>query len=92
MYDALGDFDAAVKEIKLAATLDPSNPNNYYTLYALYKRKRCMQNSVKFYSMLSKKMLTILWDVSSLLISSKRRSIGQTLFGNIRWLSAWPRV
>jgi len=23
----------------LATTLDPSNPNNYYTLYALYKRK-----------------------------------------------------
>jgi tetratricopeptide (TPR) repeat protein len=39
MYDALGDFDTAVKEIKLAATLDPSNPDNYYTLYALYKRK-----------------------------------------------------
>jgi tetratricopeptide (TPR) repeat protein len=39
MYDALGDFDTAVKEIKLAAALDPSNPNNYYTLYALYKRK-----------------------------------------------------
>jgi len=38
-YDALGDFESAVKEIKLATTLDPSNPNNYYTLYALYKRK-----------------------------------------------------
>ena len=38
-YDALGDFDTAVKQIKLATTLDPSNPNNYYTLYALYKRK-----------------------------------------------------
>jgi tetratricopeptide (TPR) repeat protein len=38
-YDALGDFQSAVKEIKLATTLDPSNPNNYYTLYALYKRK-----------------------------------------------------
>src|SRR6266851_3735033 len=38
-YDALGNFDTAVKEIKLATTLDPSNPNNYYTLYALYKRK-----------------------------------------------------
>lgn len=38
-YDALGDFDSAVKEIKLAITLDPSNPNNYYMLYALYKRK-----------------------------------------------------
>lgn len=36
---ALGDFDTAVKEIKLATTLDPSNPNDYYTLYALYKRK-----------------------------------------------------
>jgi tetratricopeptide (TPR) repeat protein len=39
-YDALGHFDTAVKEIKLAATLDPSDPSNYYTLYALYKRKR----------------------------------------------------
>ena len=38
-YDALGDFDTAVKEIKLATTLDPSNPISYYTLYALYKRK-----------------------------------------------------
>src|SRR6267142_5843694 len=38
-YDALGNFDTAVKEIKLATTLDPSNPNDYYTLYALYKRK-----------------------------------------------------
>jgi tetratricopeptide (TPR) repeat protein len=38
-YDALGDFDNAVKEIKLASTLDSSNPNNDYTLYALYKRK-----------------------------------------------------
>ncbi len=38
-YDALGDFENAVREIKLASTLDRSNPNNYYTLYALYKRK-----------------------------------------------------
>jgi tetratricopeptide (TPR) repeat protein len=38
-YDALGDFEGAVKEVELASTLDPSNPNNYYTLYALYKRK-----------------------------------------------------
>ena len=38
-YDALGDFDSAVKEIKLATTRDPSDPINYYTLYALYKRK-----------------------------------------------------
>lgn len=38
-YDALGDFGNAVKEINLASTLDESNPNNYYTLYALYKRK-----------------------------------------------------
>ena len=38
-YDALGDFENAVKEIKLACKLDDSNPNNYYTLYALYKRK-----------------------------------------------------
>lgn len=38
-YDALGDFERAVKEIKLASKLDPSNANNYYALYALYKRK-----------------------------------------------------
>jgi len=38
-YDALGDFQNAVKELKLAATLDPSNPINDYTLYAIYKRK-----------------------------------------------------
>lgn len=38
-YDALGDFQKAVKELKLAATLDPSNPINDYTLYAIYKRK-----------------------------------------------------
>jgi tetratricopeptide (TPR) repeat protein len=38
-YDALGDFESAVKELKLASTLDPSNPNGDYALYALYKRK-----------------------------------------------------
>lgn len=38
-YNALGDFDNAVKETKLATTLEPSNPISYYTLYALYKRK-----------------------------------------------------
>jgi tetratricopeptide (TPR) repeat protein len=38
-YDALGDFEIAVKELKLASTLDPSNPNGDYALYALYKRK-----------------------------------------------------
>jgi tetratricopeptide (TPR) repeat protein len=38
-YHALGDFENAVKEIKLATALDPSDPNNYYTLYAFYKRK-----------------------------------------------------
>lgn len=38
-YDALGDFENAVKEIKVASTLDPSNPNHDYALYALYKRK-----------------------------------------------------
>lgn len=38
-YDALGDFENAVKEVKLACTLDQSNPNNYYTLFAFYKRK-----------------------------------------------------
>jgi hypothetical protein len=38
-YDALGEFENAVREIKLACTLDESDPGNYYTLYALYKRK-----------------------------------------------------
>ncbi|HKN25007.1 MAG TPA: hypothetical protein VJX72_09190 [Candidatus Acidoferrum sp.] len=38
-YNALGDFENAVKEIKLATTLDPSDPISYYTLYAVYKRK-----------------------------------------------------
>ena len=38
-YNALGDFDSAVKEIKLATALDPSDPINYSTLYAIYKRK-----------------------------------------------------
>jgi tetratricopeptide (TPR) repeat protein len=38
-YDALGEFVNAIKEIKLACTLDESNPNNYYTLFAFYKRK-----------------------------------------------------
>jgi len=38
-YDALGDFGKAVKELKLASTLDPSSPAHDYTLYALYKRK-----------------------------------------------------
>ena len=38
-YDALGDFDSAIKELKLASALDPSNPIDDYALYALYKRK-----------------------------------------------------
>jgi tetratricopeptide (TPR) repeat protein len=38
-YDALGDFETAVKELKLACALDRSDPGNYYSLYALYKRK-----------------------------------------------------
>lgn len=38
-YDALADFENAEKELKLASSLDPSNPNNDYTLYALYKRR-----------------------------------------------------
>ncbi|MGB9467607.1 MAG: hypothetical protein WBR10_21035 [Candidatus Acidiferrum sp.] len=38
-YDGLGDFENAVKELKLASTLDRSNPINDYALYALYKRK-----------------------------------------------------
>jgi len=38
-YDALGDFENAVRELKLASTLDRSDPNNDYTLSAPYKRK-----------------------------------------------------
>src|SRR5215469_4774994 len=38
-YYALGEFENAVKELKLAVSLDPSNPINDYVLYAMYKRK-----------------------------------------------------
>ncbi len=38
-YNALGDFRSAVKELRLACSLDPSNAEDYYGLYALYKRK-----------------------------------------------------
>jgi tetratricopeptide (TPR) repeat protein len=38
-YNALGDVKNAVKELKLASTLDPSNPNGEYALYAVYKRR-----------------------------------------------------
>ncbi len=37
-YDALGD-DRAVKELKLASRLDPTNTVSDYALYALYRRK-----------------------------------------------------
>jgi tetratricopeptide (TPR) repeat protein len=38
-YNALGDFENAVKELELASSLEPSNPIDDCTLYALYKRK-----------------------------------------------------
>jgi tetratricopeptide (TPR) repeat protein len=38
-YDALGDFESAIKELKLASSLDSSNPIDDYALYALYKRR-----------------------------------------------------
>src|SRR5271169_4445121 len=38
-YDGLGDFENAVKELKLASNLEPSNPITDYVLYALYKRR-----------------------------------------------------
>jgi len=38
-YDALGHFEHAVKELKLASTLDPTNPIHDYVLYPLYKKK-----------------------------------------------------
>src|ERR1700730_158595 len=36
-YNTLGDFENAVRELKLAAKLDPSNPIDDYVLYAVYK-------------------------------------------------------
>lgn len=38
-YDGLGDFENAVKELKLATNLEPSKPIHNYVLFALYKRK-----------------------------------------------------
>ena len=38
-YDALGHFDLAVKELKLASKLDPDDPGHQYSLFALYQRK-----------------------------------------------------
>jgi tetratricopeptide (TPR) repeat protein len=38
-YNALGDVENAVRELKLASTLDPSNPGGDYALYAVYKRR-----------------------------------------------------
>ncbi len=38
-YDALGDFDSAVRELKLASNLDPDDPSQQYALFGLYKRK-----------------------------------------------------
>jgi tetratricopeptide (TPR) repeat protein len=38
-YYGLGEFETAVKELKLASSLEPSNPINDYAFYALYKRK-----------------------------------------------------
>jgi tetratricopeptide (TPR) repeat protein len=38
-YSALGHFDLAVKELELAATLDPDDPGHEYSLFALYQRK-----------------------------------------------------
>jgi tetratricopeptide (TPR) repeat protein len=38
-YDALGDFERAVKELQMASTLDATDPIHDYALYAIYKRK-----------------------------------------------------
>ena len=38
-YDALGKFDSATEELKIASSLDPNNTISDYALYALYKKK-----------------------------------------------------
>ncbi len=38
-YDALGDFEHALKELKLASTLDPTNPLDDYAIFGLYQRR-----------------------------------------------------
>jgi tetratricopeptide (TPR) repeat protein len=37
-YNALGYYELAVKELKLASTLDPDDPGHKYGLFALYQR------------------------------------------------------
>lgn len=46
-YDALGHFDIAVKELKLAAMLDPDDPSHDYSLFALYQRKGTLRQQRK---------------------------------------------
>jgi len=46
-YDALGYFEIAVKELKLASTLDPDDPSHHYSLFALYQRKGTLRQQRK---------------------------------------------
>jgi tetratricopeptide (TPR) repeat protein len=39
LYDALGEFENALRELKLASTLDPTDAGHDYALYAIYNRK-----------------------------------------------------
>lgn len=45
-YDALGDFEAFDREIKMAIKLDPGNPIDWYQAYAVYKRRHLKEKSV----------------------------------------------
>jgi tetratricopeptide (TPR) repeat protein len=46
-YDALGHFEIAVKELELAAKLDPDDPIHHYSLFALYQRKGTLRQQRK---------------------------------------------
>ncbi len=87
-YNALGDSENAVKELKLASTLDPSNPIHDYALYALYKRKGMHSEQRDVLLEALEKDPKIHWDVSNLRSSWKRKNVGQTLSENIRRLSS----
>src|SRR6516225_6863397 len=73
-YNALGDFENAVKEIKLATALDPSDPINYSTLYAIYKRKGMHSEQRRVLLDWLEKDANILWVTLSLGTSLRVRS------------------